>query len=300
MKVSVITAYYYGNQYINDYIRMLNRNANYIGDNDSIEVIIVNDSPDDHLSIDRLRGILGDRLSDKISLNLITNDKNMGIHASRVRGLKASTGEYIIFLDQDDLLSKYAIKTYIDNATANKEVLVSNAIIGTREGYLKWYRSDYQTDRIGDIDCYIDIGTQIISPGHTCINQEAIPSEWSEYICTNNGADDYFLWLLMLNDGVEFKYIDKPLYLHSYTGENLSADTTVTDESTYEFCDYLDAIAHFPDDYVKRLRRMVEYKAQFRESSYVDKVKTSLNNLDILLPNIEYKIKSRTPLGFNR
>jgi len=144
------------------------------------------------------------------------------------------------------------------------------------------------------------VGIQIISPGHTCIYKKAIPKEWTEYICTYNGADDYFLWLLMLSKGVEFKYIDKVLYLHRYTGSNLSADTTVTDASTMEFCNYLKEIDYFPDEYVEKLKKMIEYKATFRVASKGDKVYYSLKNWKILSDNIGYKILTRTPLGFNR
>ena len=231
---------------------------------------------------------------------IITNEENVGIHMSRIRGLDASTGDYVIFLDQDDLLGKSAIKTYIDNASYTDEVLVSNAALGQRAGHLKWYRSTYHTKRIGDIDCYCNVGIQIISPGHTCIYKKAIPKEWTEYICTYNGADDYFLWLLMLSRNVEFRYIDKVMYLHKYTGSNLSADTRVTDISTLEFCNHLDEIEYFPYEYVMALRRMIDYKARFRMGSKRDKITVSAKNIGIFGKNIIYKIMTRTPLGFNR
>lgn len=320
MRVSIITAYYYGRKYMRDYIKMIIKNAARISKEDSIEVIIVNDSPRDNFNLEELSDIATDLLVSKfkVSLNaknnlmkikyeggtsefrIITNEENVGIHMSRIRGLDASTGDYIIFLDQDDLLGKSAISTYIDNASFTDEVLVSNAALGQRVGHLKWYRSAYHTKRIGDIDCYCNVGIQIISPGHTCIYKKAIPKEWTEYICTYNGADDYFLWLLMLSKGVEFKYIDKVLYLHRYTGSNLSADTTVTDASTMEFCNYLKEIDYFPDEYVDKLKKMIEYKATFRVAAKGDKVYYSLKNWKIFSDNIGYKIMTRTPLGFNR
>ena len=320
MRVSIITPYYYGRKYMKDYIKMIIKNAVEIGEDDSIEAIIVNDSPRDNFSLEELSDIATDLLVSKfkVSLNakdnlmkvkyngaiaqfrLINNDDNVGIHMSRIRGLDVSTGDYIIFLDQDDLLGKNAVKTYIEYASHTDEVLVSNAALEQRSGYLKWYRSAYHTRKIGDINCYINIGIQIISPGHTCIYKKAIPKEWTEYICTYNGADDYFLWLLMLAKGVKFKYIDKVLYLHRFTGSNLSADTTVTDASTMEFSNYLGDIEYFPDEYVDKLKKMVEYKATFRVASKGDKIYYSLKNWKIFKDNIGYKIMTKTPLGFNR
>lgn len=320
MKVSIITPYYYGRKYMRDYIKMIIKNAATLHDEDSIEVIIVSDSPRDDFNLEELSDIATNLLVSKfkVSVNakdnrmkvkydgatvefrLICNDENVGIHMSRIKGLEASTGDYIIFLDQDDLLAKSAVSTYIENASYRDEVLVANAALGQKEGHLKWYRSTYHTRKISDINCYLNVGIQIISPGHTCIYKKAIPKEWTEYICTYNGADDYFLWLLMLSKGVDFKYIDKVLYLHRYTGSNLSADTTVTDASTMEFCNYLKEIDYFPDEYVDRLKKMIEYKATFRVASRGDKIYYSLKNIKTLGSNINYKIMTRTPLGFNR
>lgn len=40
----------------------------------------------------------------EIEFKLIDNTNNLGIQRSRIKGLNASTGDYIIFLDQDDRL----------------------------------------------------------------------------------------------------------------------------------------------------------------------------------------------------
>ncbi|MCR4611261.1 MAG: glycosyltransferase [Lachnospiraceae bacterium] len=318
MKVSVITAYYKGREYLEGYIKMFMRNVKNLDKSDELEAIIINDSPDDKLSIKDIgtvarkllsskckyiieKDTLNIRYADKSTIiRLLTNEENSGIHASRVRGLKESCGDYVIFLDQDDILSKTAVKTYLENALSKPEVLVSNAMIQRSDTYLQWYRNKHHTDRIGDLESYVNVGTQIISPGHCCIYKKSIPVEWTEYICENNGADDYFLWLLMLAKNIPFRYIDKALYLHTFTGSNLSEDTTVTDTSTYEFIEYLDKIDYFPKDYVKKLRKMVEYKADFRAGSATDKIISSMHNLGLLMDNVEYKIETRTPLGFNR
>lgn len=292
MIVSIITAYYKGSEYMNDYAKMIKKNASRLNDEDSIEVIIVNDSPDEEVKLE-----INAR---NVNLKVINNPSNLGIHRARINGLRESSGEYVIFLDQDDLLGKSAIKTYIENVNHREEVLVCNAALGQKEGYLKWYRSKYHVKKIGDIKCYCDVGIQIISPGHCLIYKKAIPIEWTEYICTYNGADDYFLWLLMLAKKVEFRYIDKVLYLHKYTGNNLSADTKVTDISTLEFCNYLDEIEYFPYEYVRALRRMIDYKAKFRIGNKKDKISISSKNMGILGRNAIYKLMTRTPLGFNR
>lgn len=318
MQISIITAYYNGRQYLSDYIKMIIRSAANLRRGDTLEVILVCDSTDDRIDCTTIKALSETFLSqsftyvfDKVSLSIsnsnfnvtfkvLCNDTNRGIHYSRVRGLKESSGEYIIFLDQDDYLSRYALREYANHASHRSEVIVSNAISQRTDTYLKWYRTKAQTDMIGSLTTYINVGTQIISPGQCFIYRDAIPDEWTEYICTNNGADDYFLWLLMISLGVEFRYINRCLYLHRYTDNNLSNDTKVTDESTYEFCAYLREIPYFPNRHVKRLLRMTKYKAHFRDTSYIDKAFFSLLNIDIFIANVIYKIITKTPIGFNR
>ena len=115
-----------------------------------------------------------------------------------------------------------------------------------------------------------------------------------------NGADDYFLWLLMLSSGIHFDYLDLPLYIHKYTGTNLSADTTVTDESIFEFLEYLGDFESFKQEDIFTLHSMISYKNQFRNSDIIGKMGCSLANLSIFLTNLKYKRKTKTAYGFNR
>lgn len=296
MKVSIITPFYEGDRYMQDYMNCIIKNREKLSVGDSLEVILVNDSPWKKLEVP-------EGASSAEFVKVITNSENKGIHASRVAGLEAADGEYIMFLDQDDVLADNAIAEHIAHFKASKDciVSVSNAVLEQKDGSkLLWYRTDYHKACVGDLKTYIDVGIQIISPGQCLIQKEVIPDFWKEHLMSVNGADDYYLWILLLSKGARFNVIDKPLYIHRYTGENISADTKKTDESAYDFIDILGEYEAVPQDIITGLLEMISFKAAFREAGKLGKIGVGLSNLRLLFANISYKRKTKTKLGFNR
>ena len=301
MRISFITPFYEGNEYMPAYQVMMGKNeeklksSNAVDKTDlSMEVILVNDSPKTAV---RLDGIY----SGKENWHIITNKTNSGIHASRVRGLEAATGDVICFLDQDDKIKPEAAFEFLRSAERHPyKVIVANGDFETKGGKNLIYRTDAHKEMVGDLSAYIKIGTQIISPGQCAIPRSVIPEFWKEHIMGKNGADDYFLWLLLLGQGIGFHYLDRNLYTHSYTGGNLSADTKVTDASTYEFIDIMEQGSFLSKDELMTLKRMIGYKADFRSSGPAKKIGLSLKNPDLIAANIIYKMRTKTPYGFNR
>ena len=107
MKISVITPFYDGNTYMSRYQQMMLANearlseSNRTGGSDfSMEVILVNDSPKIPVALSAL-------YRQKENWKVLTNETNIGIHGSRVRGLSRATGDYVMFLDQDDIISSH-------------------------------------------------------------------------------------------------------------------------------------------------------------------------------------------------
>lgn len=75
----------------------------------SFEVIVINDG-----SFDKTSEILKEFKDDRLK---IFNNENSGAAYSRNFGIKKAVGEYIVFLDSDDILEKNALSTFYD---ANK------------------------------------------------------------------------------------------------------------------------------------------------------------------------------------
>ncbi len=91
-RVTIIIPCYNGKRYIGSAVKsVLDQTFN------EFEIIVVDDGSSDG-SIDAIAGFRSDP-----RLQLIVHEKNRGIAAARNTGIKNSRGDYIAFLDQDDL-----------------------------------------------------------------------------------------------------------------------------------------------------------------------------------------------------
>lgn len=317
MKVSIITAFYHGNDYMKQYTDCILANQKHMSKDDELEVILVNDSPDEEISLP-IDGT-------DHNITIVNQKENQGIHGARVRGLKEAKGEYVMFLDQDDVLPENAIFKHVEKVKQWQQqisrmnqgnavvqgtgleqlmlhpVSVANAMLEQADGQqLLWYRSQYHKSKISDYRTYLKVGVQIISPGQCLVPKKMIPVIWTTDICRVNGSDDYYLWLLLLSRRIPFLLLDEPLYIHKYTGQNLSANTDNTDASVYEFIELLQQDTIITKKELALLKRQISYKSQFRMGNLWKKMACTLKNPDIFLANAIFKIRSKTPYGFNR
>jgi len=74
---------------------------------DNIEIIVVNDA-----STDNTENVLFDNYKDKVKY--LKNEKNMGVSFSRNKGIENANGEYIAFLDSDDIWFPFHIEEAIE------------------------------------------------------------------------------------------------------------------------------------------------------------------------------------------
>lgn len=309
MKVSIITPFYKGGRYMKGYQHMMEAVEGYTaahpaadGEKDTVEVILVNDSPGVPIPLTGING-------HKSNWHVLKNEKNMGIHYSRVHGLSAATGDYIIFLDQDDFLREDAVSRFLEAArkdaaeagtTRSGRIFISNAVFVRSGKGENLYRTKAGKDLVWDFPTYVNVGTQIVSPGQVLLNRVLIPDFWKAHPLVKNGSDDYFLWLLLLSAGIEAVFVDAPLYVHRETDSNLSDDTRVTDASCFEFLDLLQEKEDFPQKYVSRLRTMLTMKDTFRHGDIFEKIGVTVCHPVLMFKNFVYKVKTKTPYGYRR
>jgi glycosyltransferase involved in cell wall biosynthesis len=108
-KISVIIPVFNGGQYFKDCLESIGSQTFQ-----DFELIVVNDASTDNTSfiIDESRSLFK-------SLKVITHQANQGISVSRNDGVKISAGDYIAFIDSDDLLSKDYLASLYNYATSN-------------------------------------------------------------------------------------------------------------------------------------------------------------------------------------
>ena len=206
-KISIIIPLFRGQKHINRLLMMLS--SAYVNKSE-MEIIFVNDSPDEQIHINNLEY--------DVAIKIITNEKNIGIHGSRINGLKVAKGEFILFLDQDDMLTEQYFLTQF-NAIRDKQAVFSNGY--WRNGELI-YSDSNPTFQYYSFEEYLKSGYPLVSLGQLMIKREAIPTEWTENPMKNNGCDDLLLWVLMMLHKVDVAFNDAPVYIHEEDGNNAS------------------------------------------------------------------------------
>lgn len=93
-----------------------------------IECILVNDhTPDNSMEIvtEKLRQYTGD-----IDFKILNHAENQGLSIARNTGTNAATGDYILFVDSDDILVPGTIQSFIEciAETTDIDIVVGNAI----------------------------------------------------------------------------------------------------------------------------------------------------------------------------
>lgn len=100
--VSVIVPVYNVEQYIDDCLNSI-RKQNYA----NLEIIIVEDC-----STDNSDAAIKPHLTDK-RIKIIYHQKNSGLSAARNTGIEAATGDFIMFVDSDDLIESVLVESCV-------------------------------------------------------------------------------------------------------------------------------------------------------------------------------------------
>ena len=84
-----------------------------------IEIILVDDGSPDNCPI------ICDQYAEQYSNIRVIHKENGGLSSARNRGLEVSNGEYIVFLDSDDILVETAIEDIVMCLYSRPEVLIT-------------------------------------------------------------------------------------------------------------------------------------------------------------------------------
>ena len=208
--VSIITPVYKGRQYIPKLTQMIKACIIKASQIAEVEWVVVNDYPEDNITeVDT---------GDLFEVKILPTDRNRGIHGARVRGLEASSGEYVTFWDQDDAFPETWIESQI-KAIGNGNVVVCDQ---HRNGITYYGHSGRKPlEKVVTREHLLNCDNGFI-PGQVLIKKDIIPNLWKRKILTNNCADDYYLWLLLIAKGERFIVNNDTYFDHIIHGKNQS------------------------------------------------------------------------------
>lgn len=267
MDISVVTPFYKGNRYMQSLLKCIGRACAGAPER-SVELILVNDSPDCPVEYEQawVQGF---------SVTAVNNAVNSGIHRSRVNGLERARGEFIQFLDQDDLLEPNVFASQYSLA-GNADVVVANGIDQNPNSPGPIYRSAAYHAQVTHPRFYYSVGNLIVSPGQCLIRKSAIPESWKQDHLSRNGSDDWLLWLLMFAQGRRFAVNPELLYTHVETGENLSANVEKMAASSMEVLQLLKKNNAITPKQERQFRRSCEVSVKYMGRSKAGKILTML------------------------
>lgn len=248
-KISVIVPLYHGEKYVGQIVKQIERNQACVSDL-AIQLLLYNDCPEETICLDVARHV--------VEIQVLNAKTNAGIHGARVNALKQAAGEYILFLDQDDVIRDNYIESQYQKI-GDADAVICRLINGKRLHYTDTFRFEEVVTK----EFMLHSWCPIVSPGQVLLKKEAVPDIWKENILKNNGADDYFLWLCMMAEGMRFVLNQEVLFEHIITGFNTSENTNLMMDSEEEMICILERERVFPeygtkvyDDLKRSLRRI--------------------------------------------
>lgn len=243
-KVSIIVPLYRGEQYLSHILSQVEQCARNAGQM-TVEMILYNDFPEEE--------IWAEKSGYSYDIKIFNSEKNLGIHGARVQGLMRATGSYVLFLDQDDRITPDYLRKQAESI-GDADAVVCRAIHNRR----LHYTSTHAFEKVISKDFMLKKWCPIVSPGQVLIRKASIPEMWQRNILKHNGADDYFLWLLMAGEGKRFSLNQEVLFEHVVTGINTSDDTNEMMDSECEMIEILKSSHVFQGEDEKWLDKLPE------------------------------------------
>jgi len=173
------------------------------------EVVIVNDGSKDN-SLEIIKQWISN--NPKLEINLISQ-RNQGLGASRNIAIKNAKGDYLAFLDADDIWKKRKLKRCHNflKYDPKTDVLYHQVIsMGLRKSRV---RSSYPLKNIEEL--FVK-GNPII-PSATVVNKIVFEDREFSTKPDFHGAEDFYLWIELLADDADFQFINRPLTLYRET-----------------------------------------------------------------------------------
>lgn len=204
--VSIIMPCYNSDKYISESIDSV-LNQTY----QNFELIIINDS-----STDKTLEIIQSYNDSRIKV--INSTVNEGVALSRNKGISASNGTYIAFLDSDDIWEKEKLEkqlTYLQNGWL---IVCSNYISFDEENIIK-PRVSPETIHYNDM-----LKTNFIGNLTGIYNQCKLGKHFQKKI----GHEDYVMWLDVIKKSGQVYCIQEPLAKYRLSSNSLSGNKLKT------------------------------------------------------------------------
>ena len=203
-KVSIIIPVYNSEKFIGKCIDSIIINQTY----KNIEILAFNDG-----STDTSLKILNEYQEKYPNIIKVLNQENQGVAKTRNTGIKKATGEYIMFIDNDDYIDSNYIETFVKEAeSGNYDIVLGGYRRANTEGKI-----------IKEVRLKTEEWSKLVvmAPWAKIYKKEYIKDKNIEFLDNNIGEDVYFnLQAMFLTDRI--KIIDYVGYNWFYNEKSIS------------------------------------------------------------------------------
>lgn len=192
------------------------------------ELIVVDDG-----SSDKTKSIVSDYISENDNIKLFSNNHNMGVVKSRNKGIKQASGNWIAFLDSDDLWESDKLQKQV------KLILEKQAeFIFTGSSYIN--ENDEKFKGTLSVPKSIDFSElkkqNIISCSSVLVKRDFV-NDFDQLSDTIH--EDYAMWLTILRKEKLAYGINEPLLIYRISTNSKSGNKLKTLKMTYGVFRYL-------------------------------------------------------------
>jgi glycosyltransferase involved in cell wall biosynthesis len=223
-ELSIIIPFYKGDKFINRLLGSLAESRKALGTAGlfPLEVLLIVDSPE-QTNMESLRVLIAPYI-EPLSIQLLANERNMGVAATRNRGIEMSRGRYIYCVDQDDGVSTEFFQRIRKSMHENADFILLNGMVYYTETKFNPHLYFYLTPRLELKHLILD--DIIRSPGQVILRKAALGDLRFPVTKSSFGSDDKFLWIFFFlkNKDLKYVYLKEPLYVAYIHGSNYSND----------------------------------------------------------------------------
>lgn len=244
--ISVIIPYYRGRKFIGKCIDSIFESYRNCNVNFDLEVIVVLDGFGQE-DLDYLRAHYDNKV------NIIKNEKNLGVAQSRNIGKKHAQNDFLLFIDQDDFIDINYFSVTLPLLNGRWDMIVVNGYYLNTKNSKKIPIYYFKPNLI--FNSFLK-KTRIHTPGQILINSKSFPYDNFFPDCDKQykGADDRAAYInaYIKNKEIQFKYIDEKLLYHVLHEENFSKNIFIGLKSGISMCEY------FMDKVSPKRRRLLQ------------------------------------------
>lgn len=282
--VSVIIPCYNQGEFVCDSVNSV---LNQVYQN--FEIIIVDDGSDDESTVIKLNNLNHKKIK-------VIHSENQGLSAARNRGFIEATGEYIQFLDADDIISPLKFEAQLDvfDQHQDTDVCYTNFRIYDIE---KQSFVDIQDKMFLSEDPFMDFlfkwerGLSI--PIHCAMFRKNL---WESDLPFNEdlrSREDWLMWCSLAVREVKFYFLDKEYAIYRHHKNNMSKNTVEMNYSIFLAAYYIMQII---PEYLKKefLKKTIEHINRIQQLQFfptlvneVEDLKARFNEMD---KTIDFKI----------